>query len=146
MFERFAREARDTVHDAQGIARELGAPAIEAEHLLLALARRGDPALAAEGLDYDGVLGALERETERSLAAVGISADPLPASPSLRKPGFARSAKSAIEGSLREAVRRGDKAIASRHLLLALLAPARGTVPRALEAAGVDREALRRRL
>jgi ATP-dependent Clp protease ATP-binding subunit ClpC len=39
MFERFTRAARIAVKDAETEARELGSPAIEAEHLLLALLR-----------------------------------------------------------------------------------------------------------
>ena len=45
MFERFTHEARAAVKDAEGEARELGSPTIEAEHLLLALTRQ-DPATA----------------------------------------------------------------------------------------------------
>ncbi|MDX6666976.1 MAG: Clp amino terminal domain, pathogenicity island component, partial [Solirubrobacteraceae bacterium] len=54
--------------------------------------------------------------------------------------------KSALEGSFKAALARHDRAIGPRHILLGVLAPDRGTVPRALELAGVDREALRRRL
>jgi ATP-dependent Clp protease ATP-binding subunit ClpA len=78
MFERFTRAARIAVKDAETEARELGSPAIEAEHLLLALTRQ-DPstavgrALAEAGLDHERVTEALEAERERSLAAVGIS-------------------------------------------------------------------------
>jgi ATP-dependent Clp protease ATP-binding subunit ClpA len=147
MFERFTKDARRVVTDSESIARELGATRIEAEHLLLAVARAGDPALEAEGLDYDGVLAALEREAERSLAAVGVVADPPP--PVTRSAGqlrFSHASKAALEQTLKAAVARRDRRIESRHILLGLLEPARGTVPRALEAAGVDREALRARL
>lgn len=92
------------------------------------------------------MLAALERETERSLAAVGVSVDPLPAPTPSRKPRFARSAKWALELSLRVTLERAERRIESRHILIAVLQASRGTVPRALEVAGVDRDALRRRL
>ena len=49
MFERFTREARLVVANAEAEARELGSPTIEAEHVLLALTRidRSTPVGAA---------------------------------------------------------------------------------------------------
>ena len=78
MFERFGKPAREAVHDAQTIARELGATTIEAEHVLLAVTRTDTSAARAlrdVGLDEDGLREALEAETARSLAAVGVTAD-----------------------------------------------------------------------
>ena len=78
MFNRFTQDARWVAHDAPQIARELGDSSVEAEHLLLAIARRDDAAarvLHAAGLDEDAIVSALVAETERSLAAVGVSAD-----------------------------------------------------------------------
>ena len=96
MFERFSHDAREVVKGAEAEARELGSPAIEAEHLLLALADRV-AALPAAGLDHDGVLAALDAERDRSLAAVGVSASGFEPSPLPSKPKFATSAKSALE-------------------------------------------------
>src|SRR3954470_17735417 len=100
MFERFTKDARRVVSDATDIARGLGAPSVEAEHLLLA-ASRLDSRL---GLDHETLLSALELETERSLAAVGVSADALSFSPYVETPRLATSAKVALEQSLRIAV------------------------------------------
>ena len=149
MFERFTRAARTAVKDAEAEARKLGSPAIEAEHLLLALTRQ-DPAtavaraLAEAGLDHERVSEALEAERERSLAAVGISIHEfeLPAPHPATKPRMAASAKSALEHSLRISLERADKRIDGAHVLLALLRPEAGTVPRALAEAGVDRREL----
>jgi hypothetical protein len=101
--------------------------------------------LAAAGLDRDGVLDALETERERSLMAVGVSARDfeLPAAP--RTGGRLRwgaSAKLALERSLRAALDRGDRRIEPGHILLGLLRAEAGTVPRALAAAGIDRDEL----
>jgi len=149
MFERFTREARLVVSNAEAEARELGSPTIEAEHLLLALTRL-DPAttvggvLAEAGLDHDEVLRALDAERDRSLAAVGISIGDydLPQARPSTKPRLAANAKSALEHALRIALARSDKKIGSGHVLLALLRAEAGTVPRALHEAGVDRKEL----
>jgi ATP-dependent Clp protease ATP-binding subunit ClpA len=150
MFERFARDARAAVVDAREIARELVSPTVEAEHLLLALARQpGTPAqqtLAEFGLDYDAALAALEAEAARSLAAVGIAVELPPVSPFPDAPRFATSAKATLERALRVAAAHGERGIQSAHVLLALLRPGVGTVARALECAGVDRAALIGRL
>ena len=144
MFERFSHEAREAVKAAEAEARELGSPTIEAEHLLLALADRV-AALPSVGLDRDGVLAALDAERDRSLAAVGVSASGFEPSRLPTKPKFATSAKSALELALREALVRGDKRILAGHVLLGVLRPQAGTVPRALQQAGVDRDELRAR-
>jgi ATP-dependent Clp protease ATP-binding subunit ClpA len=149
MFERFTREARLAVTAAEAEARGLGSPTIEPEHLLLALAQlvQAGPlgaALTEVGLDHDAVLDALDAERERSLMAVGISIgdfDLPPAGPS-NKPRMAAGAKSALEHALRISLARGDKRIGSGHILLALLRSQAGTVPRALNEAGIDRAAL----
>jgi ATP-dependent Clp protease ATP-binding subunit ClpA len=145
MFERFTRDARQVVRSAETQAARLGSPTTEAEHLLLALSEC-QPALIEAGLDHDGVLAALDAERERSLRAVGISlADfDLPPAP-LTRPRFAASSKLALERAVREAVARSDKRIAGGHILLGILAAEAGTVPRALQIAGVDREDLRAR-
>ena len=149
MFERFARDARLVVKDAEAEARRLGSPTIEAEHLLLALtgldrATAVGHALAATGLDRDAVEHALAAERERSLMAVGISIgdfDLPPPRPAAR-PRWAAGAKSALEHALRVSLERGDRRIESGHVLLALLRAQAGTVPRALSEAGVDRREL----
>ena len=153
MFERFTREARRVVVAAEAEARALGSPAIEPEHLLLALTQLDETtpageALAEAGLDHDAVLEALDAERERSLMAVGISIgdfDLPPARPST-KPRMAANAKNALEHGLRIALDRGDKRIEAGHILLALLRADAGTVPRALREAGVDRAALNDRV
>ncbi len=65
-----------------------------------------------------------------------------PLRPGPATPRWGASAKLALQRSLAAAVARGDRAIGAGHLLLGVLAAGRGTVPRALEAAGVDRAEL----
>jgi ATP-dependent Clp protease ATP-binding subunit ClpA len=149
MFERFTREARLVVKAAETQARGLGSATIEAEHLLLALAAHEPPlpSLEAVGLDHDAVLEALDAARERSLMAVGIAIGDLdvPPAPVADRPRLAASAKRALELSLREALALGHRRIDTSHVLLALLKPEAGTVPRALAQAGVDRDDLRAR-
>jgi ATP-dependent Clp protease ATP-binding subunit ClpA len=145
MFERFTRPARDAVTEASHIARDMGALTIEAEHLLLAVTNSDTPAarvLHDAGLDDEGLRAALTAETTRSLAAVGVSVDALHFSPFVQAPRFGTSAKLVLERALKVALARRDKHIGAEHLVLAALQPAVGTVPRALEQAGVDRAGL----
>jgi len=145
MFERFTKDARAAVTTAQDLARERGAIHVEAEHLLLAVAGGISPAsvvLREHGLDRAGLDEALREETVRSLAAVGVSADALQFAPFTESPKLGTSAKLVLERSLKIALTRGDKHLDQRHLTLAALEPRRGTVPRALECAGIDRDEL----
>jgi ATP-dependent Clp protease ATP-binding subunit ClpA len=142
MFERFTKDAREAVSGATVIARDLGAVSVEAEHVLLAVTNGSSPAarvLHAAGLDFDGLNAALVAETTRSLAAVGVTADALHFSPFVKTPKLGASAKLMLERSLRIALARRDKHIGGEHLVLAALRATTGTVPRALECAGVDR-------
>lgn len=146
MFERFTKDARAVVEQALREARELGSPTVEAEHLLLALARRGAPALAGAGLDHGSVKSALDDELGRSLAVVGITwnAPVPPEAPasSATAVRFGASAKRALERAMRAAVERGDRRLEADHVMLGVLRAELGTVPRALAFAGIDREAL----
>ncbi len=145
LFNRFAGDARAAVVSATLVARELGSPRVEAEHLLLSVARADCPAaraMGAAGLDDATLLAALERETERSLAAVGVALEPTPFSPWVGDPRFATSAKLALERTVRVAAARGDRRIACGHVALGVLRAEVGTVPRALALADVDRSAL----
>lgn len=145
MFERFTQAARAAVREAADIARDMGTTTIEAEHLLLGITRSDTPAarlLADAGLDEDGLRDALVAETTRSLAAVGVTADALHFAPFVKSPKIGNSAKLALERALRAALARHDGHIGTEHVALGVLVATVGTVPRALECAGVDRAAL----
>lgn len=150
---RVAPGSRALVEDAVGMATDLGAPAVEAEHLLLAVA--GGPRCPARqvlvdaGLGYDQARAALEREFARSLAVAGVRlgdfALPAP-SPAARRPRWGASAKLAL--SRAAAAGRGSRArsLSPEHVLLGVLRARAGTVPRALAGAGVDPVALAERV
>ena len=147
-FERFTRDARATVAAAHREALEAGDLAVEAEHLLLALAARRE--FQALGLDRGTIVEALAREERRSLAAVGL--DPTELEPiaragrSPREPRFATSSKLALQRALAAAARRGDRRLEARHVLLGVLSAQHGRVPRALRIAEIDMDELRARL
>jgi D-alanyl-D-alanine carboxypeptidase len=128
-------------------ARQDGSDTVEAQHLLLAITAGPDEVprqvLAAAGLDHQAVMDALDREFEHSLAAAGASAAAfnLPrASNSLKRPQLGASAKLAVERGFT-----GQKDPQPADLLLGILRAQAGTVPRALDLAGVDRDGLAQR-
>ncbi|MCC3651004.1 peptidase [Streptomyces sp. S07_1.15] len=75
MFERFTRQARQVVIQAQEETRNLGHPAVGSEHLLLAaLSRRDDPAAAALsrlGVTAGSCRTEVERLTDRGGSGLG---------------------------------------------------------------------------
>jgi ATP-dependent Clp protease ATP-binding subunit ClpA len=147
IFGRFTGEARRVVRCSEREAFDLGSPAIEAEHLLLALTGTDEATMAAVGLDRETVVLALETERERSLMAVGIAAGDIDVPPR-RVEGHARmaaSAKTALERAVKAAAARKDRRIVGGHILLGILQAEAGTVPRALALAGLDRAELKDR-
>jgi D-alanyl-D-alanine carboxypeptidase len=130
-------------------ARQDGSAAVEAEHLLLAIAsHRGTtapPALAAAGLDRDAIRAALDREFAASLRVAGVELSGFALAPATadphRSPELGTSAKLVLERAVRSAGR-GPGRIGPAHMLLGVLDAEVGTVPRALALAGVDRAEL----
>jgi ATP-dependent Clp protease ATP-binding subunit ClpA len=146
---RFGREARRVVHRSRDEARERGSRTVEAEDLMLSLTEQragvARECLVDAGLDREGILRALEEEAARSLAGAGVSRDAFdlpPPRPSPSTPRWGASARLALERTAKAALARGDRSIEGEHVLLGILAAERGTVPRALAAAGVDRARL----
>jgi D-alanyl-D-alanine carboxypeptidase len=125
---------------------------VEAHHLLLAVAASGESGthelLASVGLDYATIRAALDREFERSLTAAGVSVR----SVDLPRPSRAREESRALGSSVKLAMERGLGSVARKqnlrpaHLLLGIVQAPVGTVPRALDLAGVDRPALVQRI
>jgi ATP-dependent Clp protease ATP-binding subunit ClpA len=141
---RFVVQARAIVRQAEKEAAEAGSPAIEAEHMLLAMAgEHGIEArevLASAGLDRDAIRAALDREFRQSLAAAGVTLAPGGLPTASRDPNrrarMAASGKLVLDRALKAAAGRGQ--IQPGHLLLGVLAAQAGTVHRALALAGVD--------
>jgi ATP-dependent Clp protease ATP-binding subunit ClpA len=147
----FGSYVRTIVERAGREAREDGSATTEAQHLLLAVAAEFEPSthaiLTSVGLDHRAIREALDREFERSLGAVGVSAEAFelpPASIGPDRPRLGASAKLALERGLSAAARKSD--LRPAHLLQGILRADVGTVPRALDLAGVDQADLRGRV
>ncbi|GAB3614080.1 Clp protease N-terminal domain-containing protein [Humibacter ginsengisoli] len=142
------QQIRAVVVTAIEEAQRRGSAAVAPEHLLLALASEADSIaagiLADVGLDYEALDRALDTERARSLAVVGIhelDASLLNATPrSMTRPGWA--------STTRELFRRAQPPGRGRHrraeldVLYGVITANVGTVARALEFAGVDRDGL----
>ncbi|MFN8205612.1 MAG: Clp protease N-terminal domain-containing protein [Solirubrobacteraceae bacterium] len=149
MFGTFGTEARKVVESACKIATELDSSTVEAEHLLLAITREpASPAhrvLIGAGLDDEALLHALRAEFEASLAVVGVSVsdfDVTSSAPRRYRAKWGTSAKLALQRCAQIAAARRDRRVRAGHILLGVLRAPAGTVPRALEQAGVDRVGL----
>jgi D-alanyl-D-alanine carboxypeptidase len=110
-------------------------------------AQRGTDAgdvLAAAGLTHESIAAALDREFAASLATAGVAVDIAalgrPSPEPHRRLRLGASFKSAMQRSVTAAS--GTKQIRPAHLLLGVLGAPVGTVPRALDLAGVDRSGL----
>jgi ATP-dependent Clp protease ATP-binding subunit ClpA len=138
------------VRQAGDEARAAGQPAIEAEHILLAISRQADsPAVAIlkdAGLDHEAIRAALNEEIAQSLQAAGVSSATfdLPAAPPAgrfrRQPRVAQSAKLVFQRAMQ--VASSGRNLTATTMLIGVLRAEVGTVPRALAFAGVDRIAL----
>jgi ATP-dependent Clp protease ATP-binding subunit ClpA len=167
MFERFTKEARTAVVDAQRVARDAGSRSVDTRHLLVALLEAPGPvprAFREVGADADAVAASLRDDLRAggldadALASLGIDLDavrrrtdavfgPQALDRAGRTPRghvpFTPDAKKALELALREALRLGHRGIRSSHLLLGILrAESPGRTHLAHE--GVDGDALRR--
>jgi ATP-dependent Clp protease ATP-binding subunit ClpA len=171
MFERFTNDARAAVTAAQEEARALGHDSIGTEHLLLALANRDSgPAvtvvpLSGSGATYERIRDTLinlagsptkllSDEDAAALASIGIdlqavldrveeSFGPGAFAPKPGRVRFSKSAKTALELTVREALRVKTGQIAAEHLLLGLMRDKNSMAARILEELGIDLAQLR---
>lgn len=159
MFERFTREARQVVADAQDECRRLQGAEINSVHLLLALSRDGHalaPLLARHGLSHE----ALAEHASDAVDGSGLDADVVRRAwrrrlargsrdRARRRSGhlpFRADAKKSLQLSLREAVRLKSGAIRLEHLTLGILRDPGPLLRPILVALSVDVPALRRDL
>jgi ATP-dependent Clp protease ATP-binding subunit ClpA len=141
-----ARVTRASLARARVEAKQAGSRALEAEHLILALAaeRDSEPAklLAEAGLDYESLADAFREERKQSLAYAGVELA-FPAVTEWRgTPVWASSAREALLRGHAVATRNHHGRLNGVDLLVGILKADLGTVPRALALAGVDRTAL----
>jgi hypothetical protein len=136
-FERFTPRARYVLSEAEPIARQWGHGQIGTEHLLLALYRE------PEGVGAQ-VLNEADLTVEKAEAAVGTRAERGRGSPK-GKLSFTPKAIAVFSGALASALEMAHNYIGTEHLLLGL-ARGDGHAADVLEEAGLDQEALERRV
>jgi Clp amino terminal domain, pathogenicity island component len=136
-FARFTDEARAVVAGAAEQAGELGAAAVEPEHLLLALAGpeagASARALARAGVTHDALLAAA---VQRAGGAVRRGDRRRTRTP------FADASKRALELAFKDALARDDKHIGGEHVLLGVLRVGDARVRALLDELGVAPETI----
>jgi ATP-dependent Clp protease ATP-binding subunit ClpA len=146
MFDHMTNDARWAVRRGEDLARAAGAPAIESEHLLIALSERdgtsAQRALADVGLTPGRLAELIAEEHARSLRFAGVEPTVIAAVPSRGSLRLATSTKSTLIRAVASARTGAGKGIDSGRLLGAIIDQRSGTVPRLLALAGVDRAAL----
>ena len=134
-------EARRSVQLAREEAGRLGHPAVGTEHLLLGILRcqrsHAVAALQALGVTHDRALESLQPTLSGAEEAPTVNDEGNGISPHARR---------ILEGSLREALKRGDGYIGVEHLLLALLTDSRNGAVQTLEGLRVTPGKVRREL
>lgn len=145
------RTIKQLLTDAERIAREMGEEEPAAEHLLLSAMGLPDGsagrALGSQGVDADAIRAALRAEQVDALVAAGVSrvaaetmADPIPlgaaGAPILYNAGPTAREVFQDAGKL---ARSSKQRLAGAHVVVAVAALERGTVPRVLDRLGVDR-------
>ncbi|MGH9016155.1 MAG: Clp protease N-terminal domain-containing protein [Acidimicrobiales bacterium] len=136
-FERFTPRARNVVSAAEPIAREWGHGYIGTEHLLLALYREPN-GVAALILDESDLAVDKAEEALRARAERGPGTPP-------GRPPFTPKAVAVFTAALASALEMGHNYIGTEHLLLGL-ARGDGLAADILKDAGLDRQALERRV
>lgn len=136
-------EARRSIEFAREEARRFGQPSVGTEHILLGILRCQD-STAFKALHAEGVtLKAARRSLQTTMPGLPPSAPPaLDEDPE----AVSAHARRILEGSRREAVRRGDGHIGVEHMLLALLSDSRNGAVQTLEQLRTTPARIRRRL
>jgi hypothetical protein len=132
-----AGRARVVLERARQEAARLGAPAMETDHVLLALVLEGDGP-AAEALTACRLQ---EDEVRMRLEAPGFEGDRRK-----RLPPLSQATREVLEEALREALQRGSNALECDHLLLGVLREPAGRGQRLVMSLGKTPRAVERRL
>lgn len=172
MFERFSRDARLVVTEAEGLAQRSGDSVIRAAHLLWALSNAGSPAadvLAAHGVTPDGVATAIGQTAPdavdaSALSSIGIDlgtvrsaveetfgvgaldgpdlAHGMRRGARVSRPRFTEGARGALTAAVRATLKTRSREITSALLLVGVLRSEDTQVYSVLGSLGVDRAGL----
>ena len=136
-------EARQSIEFAREEAKRLAQPAFGTEHMLLGVLRcqgtRAVSALNAEGVTLEAARGCLQTTMPGVMPSHASRPDE-------DRESISPHARRILEGSKREAVRRGDAAIGVEHLLLALLSDSRNGAVQTIEELRTTPTRIRRQL
>jgi ATP-dependent Clp protease ATP-binding subunit ClpA len=136
-------EARQSIQFAREEAKRLAQPAVGTEHILLGVLRcegtRAVSALNAEGVTLEAARGCLQTTMPGALPSAGSRPDE-------DRESVSPHARRILEGSKREALRRGDGTIGVEHLLLALLSDSRNGAVQTIEELRTTPTRIRRQL
>jgi len=148
------RTIKRLLTDAERIAREMGEEEPGAEHLLLSAIGLPDGsaarALAAVGTDDARIRAALQEEQAEALVSIGVPREaaeamstPTPLGPAGAPLmyGAGPTAREVFQEAGRLA-RASKQRLAGAHVVVAVAALSRGTLPRVLDRLGIDRQRL----
>ena len=137
-------ESRRSIQLAREEARRLG-QAVGTEHILLGILRC-EQSHAVKALNALGVTLEAARDCLQTTVVIVPPGSGASASASEPVPKITPHARRILEGSLREAVKRGEGYIGVEHLLLALLTDSRNGATQTLEALRATPASIRRQL
>jgi transposase-like protein len=134
-------EARRSIQLAREEAKRLGQPAVGTEHILLGILRC-QQSHAVKALNALGVT----LEAARASLQTTMPGLPLNSAEGSGNDGVSAHGRRILEGSLREALKRGEGYIGVEHLLLALLSDSRNGAVQTLEQLRTTPAKIRRQL
>jgi hypothetical protein len=141
-------EARDAVRLARAEAHNMSSKIVGTEHLLVGVlqvaGRRELRVLSGCGIDAASARECLQPTLAEEDRAIAVTDTDTAAAAAAT--GVSPLARACLEQALREAVRRGDRQIAPKHLLLAILSRPDGGAARTLSCLGTSAETVRLRL
>ena len=141
-------DARNAVRAARAEAKALGSRTVGTEHLLLGVLHADHcdevQILERAGVTLDGARACLQPTLAAEDRAIEVTATDTAAAAAAT--GVSPLARTCLEQSLRETIRRGDGHLGVRHLLLSLVARTEGGAARTLEQLGTSSETIRRLL
>ncbi len=140
-FDKLTIKAQEAVQEAIHLAEQYRHPAVDSEHLMLALLQQEGgvvPAILQKlGVMPAVIRNSIEADLRRRPQATGASAAGAQITPRL---------KAVFDTAFDEAIRLKDEYVSTEHLLLGLTADTSGEVGRILRASGVTRDAILRAL
>jgi hypothetical protein len=141
-------EAREAVRLAREEARAASSKIVGTEHLLVGVLQAAGPdelrVMSGCGVDTDTARSCLQPTLAEEDRAIAVTETDTAAAAAAT--GVSPLARACLEQSLRETVRRGDRELSVKHLLLAIVSRPDGGAARTLTCLGTSAETIRRLL